>query len=119
MGQVEGTIVWSDGTPAKELKGGQVIFDSAELKVSARGEIDEEGRFTLRTANPNDGAQVGEYDVAIVEHRPSTGGEGSALAPQKLDSKYYDNKTSGLKATVKSGPNPIKLTVERMPPGKK
>ncbi|MBY0456375.1 MAG: hypothetical protein K2V38_03490, partial [Gemmataceae bacterium] len=64
-----------------------------------------------------DGAQVGEYEVAIVEHRVATGGEGSKLAPQQLPDRYADFKTSGLKAAVKPGVSPVTLTVER--PGKK
>jgi hypothetical protein len=117
MGQVEGKIVWSDGSPAKELAGGQVIFESQQMRITARGEIGPNGEFTLRTAKEGDGAQVGEYDVAIVEHRVATGGEGSPVAPQKLPDKYYDFKTSGLKATVKPGNTPVTLTVERQ--GKK
>ena len=117
MGQVEGKIVWSDGSPAKELSGGQVIFESQQMRISARGEIGPNGEFTVRTVKEGDGAQVGEYDVAIVEHRVATAGEGSPVAPQKLPDKYYDFKTSGLKATVKSGNNPVTLTVERQ--GKK
>lgn len=113
MGQIEGKIVWSDGSPAKELSGGQVVFESEELKTSARGEIDSEGHFRLRTNKPDDGAAVGEYAVAIIEHRLSTGGEGSSLAAPKIETRYYDMKTSNLKATVKPGVNPVTLTVER------
>ena len=117
MGQVEGKIVWSDGSPAKELAGGQVIFESQQMRITSRGEIGPNGEFALRTVKEGDGVQVGEYDVAIVEHRAATGGEGSPVSPQRLADKYYDFKTSGLKATVKSGNNPITLTVERQ--GKK
>lgn len=117
MGQVEGKIVWPDGAPAKELANGQVIFESQQMRITARGQIGPNGEFTLRTAKEGDGAQVGEYDVAILEHRVSIGGEGGPLTPQYLPDKYYDFKTSGLKATVKSGNNPITLTVERQ--GKK
>lgn len=118
MGQVAGKVAWPDGAPATELAGGQVIFESQELRTTGRGEIDKDGGFTLRTTAEGDGVQAGEYEVAIVEHRPSTGGEGGPIAPQRLPTKYYDFKTSGLKATVKSGTNPVTLTVERMP-GKK
>lgn len=117
MGQVDGKVVWADGSPAKELAGGQVIFESQAMRITARGEIGPDGSFKLRTSKEGDGAQVGEYEIAIVEHRVATGGEGSPLAPQRLPDKYYDFKTSGLKATVKSGVTPVTLKVERL--GKK
>src|SRR3954453_4090916 len=74
MGQVEGKITWKDGSPAKELAGGQVIFESQAMRLPSRGEIGPDGSFTLRTSKEGDGAQVGDYDVAIVEHRVATGG---------------------------------------------
>jgi hypothetical protein len=113
MGQVDGKVVWADGKPAAELANGQVIFESPEMRITARGEIAADGTFTLRTSQEGDGAKVGEYQVAIVEHRVATGGEGSPVAPQRLADKYYDFKTSGLTATVKPGRHPVTLTVER------
>ncbi len=117
-GQVDGRVLWTDGSPAKELAGGQVVFESQEMRITSRGEIGPNGGFTLRTSQEGDGARVGEYDVAIVEHRVATGGEGSPLAPQRLPDRYYDFKTSGLKAAVKPGRHPVVLTVERLTPGK-
>jgi hypothetical protein len=119
MGQIDGKVVWTDGSPATELAGGQVIFESQEMRITARGEIGPDGSFTLRTSQEGDGARVGEYEVAIVEHRVSTGGEGGPLSPQRLPNKYYDFKTSGLKATVKPGRSPVTLTVEPLKPPKK
>jgi hypothetical protein len=113
MGQVEGKVVWSDGSPATELAGGQVIFESQAMRITARGEIGPDGGFTLRTSQDGDGAKVGDYAVAIVEHRVATAGEGSPLAPQRLPVKYYEFKTSGLTAAVKPGHSPVTLTVER------
>jgi hypothetical protein len=115
MGKVDGQVVWEGGAPAKELANGQVVFESSELKVNARGEIGPDGKFTLRTNKPDDGCPVGEYQVAILEHRPNAAGEGSGLVPAKMDEKYGDLKTSGLTATVKPGTNPITFTVKRAP----
>jgi hypothetical protein len=114
MGQVDGKVTWADGSPATELAGGQVIFESQEMRITARGEIGPDGKFKLRTSKEGDGAMVGEYDVAIVEHRVAIGGEGGPVAPQRLPDKYYDFKTSGLKATVKPGLSPVTLKVERL-----
>lgn len=110
---VEGKVVWSDGTPAKELQGSQVVFESAELKLSARGSVGAEGNFTMTTINPDDGIPAGNYKVAIIEMRKNANTEGTTLAPGLLDPKYYDLPTSGLTATVSNGRNPITLTVDR------
>jgi hypothetical protein len=110
---VSGRVVWKDGTPAKELSGSQVVFESAELKMSARGTIGPDGSFTITTVNPDDGVPAGTYKVAIVEERKSLAAEGSQLAPGLLDVKYYDLNTSGLTADVTSGKNEVTLTVER------
>jgi hypothetical protein len=116
-GQVAGKVVWSDGSPAKELANGQVIFESAELRISARGVIQPDGAFRIDTESTSDGILLGTYKVAIVEHRPAAEGE-TKLPPQHLPNKYYVFETSGLSATVNSGTNNITLTVDRMP-GKK
>jgi hypothetical protein len=114
---VEGTIVWKDGSPAKELEGGFVVFDLAEKQTSARGMIQADGTFRLSTSKPNDGAMAGEYTVLIVEvGRKHLGGpDSSALAPGAMDARFSDPRTSGLTATVKPGPNKVTLTVERAP----
>jgi len=113
---VEGTVVWKDGSPAKELEGSQVVFDLPEKHTSARGVIEADGTFRLTTTKPNDGALAGEYKVLVLETRKQIGGpDSSNIAPGVLDSRYYDPRTSDLQATVKPGINKITLTVERTP----
>jgi len=116
MGQVDGKVVWQDGTPAKELAGSHVVFESAETRTSARGIIGPDGSFKLGTKAADDGAPVGEYEVMILENRKNANADGTLLMPPVLASRYGDLKTSGLKATVKSGVTPIILTVERAKP---
>src|SRR5262245_56116739 len=79
MGKVVGQGNWEGGGAAKELEHGQVVFGSTEQKVSARGSIGPDGKFTISTNKPGDGCPVGEFQVAILEHRPNAGGEGSGL----------------------------------------
>jgi hypothetical protein len=112
---VEGKVVWKDGTPAKELAGAQVIFDLPEKQTSARGTVQPDGTFRLTTKQPNDGALEGDYKVMIIEigRKPLGGADGTELAPGAMDSRYSDPSTTDLTATVKPGPNPITLTVER------
>jgi hypothetical protein len=115
MGQVDGKLVWEDGAPAKELEGSQVVFESAALRTSARGVIGPDGTFKLGTRTRDDGAPVGEYQVAVIEHRKNANAEGTALVPARLAPKYADLKTSGLTATVKRGTTPLTFTLERAP----
>jgi hypothetical protein len=111
---VEGTVVWEDGAPARELAGSHVVFDLPEKQTSARGIVQADGTFRLTTSKPNDGAPAGAYRVAVIETRKPLGGPDSgASAPGVLDERFYDPTTSGLTATVKPGPNKVTLTVGR------
>jgi hypothetical protein len=112
---VEGKVVWKDGSPATELAGSSVLFEHAEADTSARGTIQPDGSFRLTTNQPDDGALPGEHKVLVIEMgRQMAGGPDSSLiAPGKMDSRFSDFGSSGLKVTVKPGVNPVTLTVER------
>jgi len=113
---VEGKVVWSDGSAARELEGSQVVFDLPEKQTSARGIVKADGSFRLTTNKPDDGALAGEHQVLIIETRKQQGGpESGVIAPGAMDSRYSDPRTSGLTATVKQGNNPITLKVDRTP----
>lgn len=118
MGQVDGKLLWADGSPAKELEGSEVVFEAAAGGLSARGTVGPDGGFRLRTEQPDDGAPVGPYKVAVIENQRNANPEGTLLHPPVLDQKFRDFKTSGLTATVKSGTSPLSLTVTKVP-GKK
>ena len=45
--------------------------------------------------------------VAILEHRPNSNAAGTQLVPAKLDLKYADLNSSGLKVDIKPGKNDI------------
>ena len=117
LNPVEGTVLWKDGSPAKELAGSHVVFDLPEKQISARGIVQSDATFRLTTRKPDDGAPAGDYQVLVIEvGRKSLGGpDASAIAPGVMDSKFSDPRTSGLTATVKPGTNKITLTVERLP----
>ncbi|TWT29445.1 hypothetical protein Enr8_49610 [Blastopirellula retiformator] len=106
---VHGTIVFSDGTPAKELAGGAVELDSLEQPISARGSIDAEGKFVISTYEAEDGAVPGKHRVLIVS-RQSTGDE---VVGKVIESKYQRFETSGLELEVTPGTNTPTFTVER------
>src|SRR5207248_4180644 len=112
---VEGTVVWEDGTPAKELALSSVVFDLPEKQTSARGVIQPDGSFRLTTYKPNDGALAGTYKVMVVEagRKPLGGPDGSLLAPGYMDSRYADPRTTDLQVTVEPRKNVISLKVRR------
>lgn len=108
---VEGSLVWKDGSPAKELEGSLISFDLPEKQTNANGVVLADGTFKLTTSKENDGALAGDYKVVIVERRKAAAG--SALAPGMMDVRYSNPSTTDLKATVKPGVNTITLTVDR------
>jgi hypothetical protein len=112
---VDGTVVWEDGSPAKELHLGSVVFDLPEKRISARGMIQPDGTFRLTTNKADDGALVGKHKVMVIEgaRRSLPGGDGTQLAPGHMDSMYSDPATTDLTATVEPRKNVIKLTVKR------
>jgi hypothetical protein len=113
---VEGRVVWKDGSAAKELEGGQIVFDLPEKQTSARGIIQADGTFRLTTNKPNDGALAGDHKVLVLETRKQLGGpDGINIAPGVMDARFYDPRTSDLQATVKPGTNKVTLTVDRAP----
>ncbi|UUO05700.1 hypothetical protein M4951_20275 [Blastopirellula sp. J2-11] len=106
---VHGSIVYPDGTPAKELSGGAVELDSLEQDVSARGSIDDQGKFVISTFEAEDGALPGKHRVLIVP-RQATGDE---RVSKVIESKFQRYETSGLELEVTAGTNTPTFTVER------
>jgi hypothetical protein len=97
---VEGAVVWPDGSPALDLGGGAVEFESADRQTSARGEIGPDATFTLSSSKPGDGVPPGEYRVVVVPPPPP--GE----APSRLiDPRFCKYDTSGLTYTVRPEKN--------------
>ncbi len=96
------------------LKVGEVIFSSD--KVTARGQLQEDGTFVLSTFKEGggDGAPPGNYEVAILGAVVSKKDDKNPYASEPLiDPKYGDRATSGLKFTVESKPNQFEITVKK------
>jgi hypothetical protein len=119
LGQVSG-VVTVGGTP---LTTGTITFIPAEGKAAV-GTIGPDGRFTLTTHLPNDGAIVGSHKVTI--HATKVGGgtmvpasfedelkgaKGQVLVPGKVEwivpERYSNLATTDLTATVNRGPQTI------------
>jgi hypothetical protein len=106
----------------KALPDVQVLFRPANLDKDApatvpMGRTDSEGKFHLATfvpgeSRPSDGAPAGEYLVAISTPARSdsidfTRKEATKPVPDLIQRRFADPKTSGLKATIKPGPNAL------------
>jgi len=105
MARVYGKVTYN----GKPVPKGTVSFVSHDPeRRNATGQLDSQGSYQLQTENPKDGAQVGEYEVAIYSHnepildyRPKVPAKVERLIPEK----YENPATSTLKRTVKSGSN--------------
>jgi hypothetical protein len=83
-----------------------VMFNPKTGRI-ATGVTDANGRFTLSTAKPNDGALPGEYIVTLGEYYPpdkppKMPPPGQGL-PSRFPTKYGDPNTSPLNAKVERG----------------
>lgn len=97
---VTGQVVWEDGTPAVELEQYSVEAELPEGKTVTRGNIGPDGRFTLSTFRPNDGAEPGEYK-AIITPIPRT--EIDPPLKVTIPTKYQSYEKSELRFTVTRG----------------
>jgi hypothetical protein len=107
---VEGKVRLKDGTP---LTGGLVTFEmigDGPAKVCARGDIEQDGTFRLRTYTQDDGAMPGRYRVCVAT-LPG-GGEGGFARPM-VDPRFNSYETSGLEFSVERRKNWIEIEVER------
>ncbi|MDZ7617390.1 MAG: hypothetical protein U1E05_10315 [Patescibacteria group bacterium] len=114
---VQGQIVYADGSPATDLAGCTVTFESVDQAATAErggisgwGEVQSDGTFTIGTYKPADGAIPGKHRVAISPAPDMS--EGVRTEPP-ISLKYATVETSGLEAEVARGTNQIELKVER------
>lgn len=77
-----------DGEP---LVHGQVAFIPESGRPSS-GVLDEQGRFTLSSFAPNDGAALGVHQIAVIAQEALSDTETKWHAPKK----YANHETSGL-----------------------
>jgi hypothetical protein len=116
MYPVHGQLVWDDGSPAKELAGGFVGFNSDAADLSARGEIQPDGSFTLSSLRKNDGLPPGRYQILIAPPEPGSTTSESDEATELgklLPEKYQSYETSGLEATLEARENRLTLTIQK------
>jgi hypothetical protein len=109
---VRGTVAFEDGEP---ISAGMVVFESKDGQpiVTARGEIQPDGRYQLSTHRSGDGVPPGVYRVLVTPPPPED--PLGRFAKPPFDERYLDFKSSGLEFEVRSGPNefPIRLARNR------
>ena len=107
---VQGQLVFEDDSPAKELAGYTIMFQSIEHQKGADGIIQADGTFTVGTNRDGDGAMLGKQRVAITPPTP----EVDAPRPRSLILKKYGSfDTSELEVEIKAETNRVKIKVER------
>jgi hypothetical protein len=105
-----------DITGVGDLTAGEIVFTNDA--VTAKGQIQKDGTFTLSTYADKDGAPAGKYEVYILGGAISKATSADPYAIEYvIDPKFGDRKTSGLEYTVEEGPNEFSVVVA--PPPKK
>lgn len=110
---VKGKLIYSDGTPAAELKGSRVIFEGSGpdgRNYSAEGEIDGNGHFVLTTTKEGDGAVIGKNRV-LIERRMI---DPEHPAPRVIHERFERFESSGIELEVEKKKNEFTITVERV-----
>jgi len=109
---LEGQLVWTDGTPATELAGSSVYFESAEHRTISRSIVGPDATFRLTTERPEDGVPPGVHRVYVIESRGGPG-ESGKRPPPRIDERFLRPETSGLEVTVPPKEQPVILKIER------
>ena len=103
---VSGNVTYKDGKP---VTAGLVIFEPVGQKVSARGEIQDDGSFQLGTHRDDDGALEGEYKVLIA---PPPLPEEGRRRRSPIHPKYRNLESTPLRFTVTRDPDKNKFHIE-------
>lgn len=108
---VEGQVVFEDGSPAKDLAGYYIMFQSEDQTGGANGLIHADGSFSVGTFNDGDGALRGKQRVAIAPPAPEVH---KPRLPVHLSDRYASFDTSGLEVEIKPQSNRLTIQVERL-----
>jgi hypothetical protein len=104
---VTGTVMFKGKAAAGVKVTFHPQFDMGSVKFTPSGETGKDGRFTLSTAAPNDGAPPGDYVVTFELLRGGTDKRGLDIEVDVWKGKYADQAGGKFKVTVKSGDNAL------------
>jgi hypothetical protein len=99
VARVSGVITYA----GKPVPNGTVVFMPVESGPPAYGNIGPDGRYTLSTYSPGDGAAVGRHAVmitALEQLTPAEANNPNRMPKPLIPRKFTDIKTSGLTADV-------------------
>ena len=96
--QVTGRVTLADG---KVPAGVYVMFMDDVNKRSPSGMVGADGRYTLTTEKPGDGALPGVYKISFGPASPADSND--PTPPTPFHAKYLSASTSGLEREVKPG----------------
>ncbi len=102
--KLTGKITYPDDSPVTQ---GFVFFDSLTSQFQARGEIMQDGTYTVGSVTSRDGIPPGEYAVYVISERRGDSGRMPLVAP-----KYNSGTTSGIVCKVPAPKNQFDFTVE-------
>lgn len=103
---VRGQVLY-EGRPAnRALVVLHPLSDPSPETGRPRGQVGEDGSFTLSTYGTKDGAPAGDYRVTVELWLSS--GKGDEGPTSRLPAKYAKPEKSGLTATVDAGPTELK-----------
>jgi hypothetical protein len=114
--QVKGQVVYADGKDPSVLAKGMVFFDpadpDAEIKVSARGRISDDGSFVMYTYKDGDGVHPGSYKVRVKPPQIMVPRDQDP-PPELLDPKYRSFETTDIQLEVTGPMTDYTVTVKR------
>ncbi|MEI8017275.1 MAG: hypothetical protein WCH39_03695 [Schlesneria sp.] len=110
MHPVRGTV-FVDGQPAHYATVSLTPVDKSDGRLPSGGMVDEDGEFRLTTLKQFDGAEPGDYWVAISWCKPKDPNRSEVeYGPELLPKKYQNPAESGLKelrVTIEEGDNEL------------
>jgi hypothetical protein len=107
---VHGSVFYLD----QPAEGATVVFQPMNAEANAltpSGVVGGDGKFKLRTHPHGEGAPAGEYIVLVTWYPPDARDQDNPK--NRLPERYANQKSTPLRATVKSGTNelePFRLT---------
>ncbi len=110
---VEGVVQFAGGKPATVLAGGCVEFEALEgdegIKgVNARGDIQPDGSFRLKTARLGEGTVEGKHRAIVIPPGPRD----DRPAPKVLHPRFQRYESANLQFTVSRDPEQNHFVVE-------
>ncbi len=100
----------------RPIAGATVVFNAKTPTPgfhSAQAQTDAQGKFKLRSFQPEDGAPVGQYAVTVSLDKYIEKNGDFVLAPSPVPPRYSTPQATPLVAEVIEGPNHIQLRIPR------